>query len=345
MPAVVLFPHSSLRSAVEDAVRRLSSDMSTFISLLVDFDLSGEWAFDNVASCAHWVATRADTELCTAREWLRIGHALSAVDEVARRFSDGRLSYSKVRALTRVANAENQHELCDIAARVPAAQLAVVLAGWLNRHESPEDCAKRQRASTKLKWRVEADGMVAGTFRYPPESLAPLTTAVDAQVIRTHRGKHAPAGGSRSRCVAKWPSLAQQRADALLALIAGGCANVLTEVVIHVRGDGCTLDDGTPIADSVVARLLSEAFIRVLIHDAERRPINASSRQRHPTDRQKRVVRERDRQCVDCGSTDLLQYDHYPDYEQSRHTIVDELKIRCAPCHHKRHGKQATESR
>ena len=58
MPAVVLSPHSSLRSAVEDAVRRLSSDMSTFISLLVEFDLSGKWAFDNAASCAHWVAAR-----------------------------------------------------------------------------------------------------------------------------------------------------------------------------------------------------------------------------------------------------------------------------------------------
>ena len=221
----------------------------------------------------------------------------------------------------------------------PAAQLAFALAGWLNRHESPEDRAKRHRASTKLKWRVEADGMVAGSFRYPPESSAPLTTAVDAHVVRTQRGNHAPAGERSSRCVAKWPSLAQQRADALLALIAGGGANVITEVVIHVRGDGCTLDDGTPIADSVVARLLSEAFIRVLIHDAERRPINASSRRRHPTTRQKRVVRERDRKCVDCGSTDLLQYDHDPDYELTKHTIVDELEIRCAPCHHKRHGR------
>ena len=130
-----------------------------------------------------------------------------------------------------------------------------------------------------------------------------------------------------------------------MAVLAGGGARVISEVIIHVRGDGCTLDDGTPIADSAVARLLSQAFIRVLIHDAERRPINASSRQRHPTQRQKRVVHERDRKCVDCGSTDLLRYDHDPDYEQSRHTTTDELKLRCAPCHHKRHGKPAAENR
>ena len=139
--------------------------------------------------------------------------------------------------------------------------------------------------------------------------------------------------------------MGQQRADALMALLTGGGATVVSEVVIHVRGDGCTLDDGTPIADSVVARLLSEAFIRVLIHDAQRRPVNASSRQRHPTTRQKRVVRERDRACVDCGSTDLLRYDHDPDYDFTKHTTIDELKLRCAPCHHKRHAKQKAAAR
>jgi hypothetical protein len=74
-----------------------------------------------------------------------------------------------------------------------------------------------------------------------------------------------------------------------------------------------------------------------LIHDAERRPVNASSRRRHPTIRQRRVVQERDRRCVDCGSTELLECDHDPPYEQTRRTIVEELELRCANCHHRRH--------
>ena len=342
MSTAVLSSHmsSSLRSAVVDGARRLSLDMSAFISLLVDFDLGGEWAFDNARSCAHWVAQRADIELCTVREWLRIGHALTTVDEIARRFADGQLSYSKVRALTRVADADNQHELCAIAERVSAGELHGALAAWLNRTESPEQRQQRQRAQTKFGWRTEADGMIAGWFRYPPASGGVLTSTVDTQVMRAKRGEDAPTDASTSPSVTKWPTLTQQRADALITVITNGGANVTTEVIIHIRGDGATLDDGTPIADSAVAQLLSQAFIRVLIHDANGRPINASSRQRHPTDRQKRVVRERDRACVDCGSTNLLIYDHDPDYEQTRHTIIEELKIRCAPCHHKRHAKQ-----
>ena len=338
--AVLPSRSSSMRSAVVDGAQRLSLDMSTYLLLLVDFDMSGEWAFDNSPSCAHWVADRADIEVCTVREWLRVGHALRGVDEVARRFADGRLSYSKVKALTRLADADNQHELCAIAERVPASLLAEALARWLKDHTSADDLAKRHRAATRLSWRLDVDGMIVGSFRYPPEVFAILKALVDAQVARAVRGQRATAGESKSLRVNKWPSLAQQRADALIALITAGDSRFVTEIVLHVRGDGCTLDDGTPIADSVVERLASGAFLRALIHDAERRPINASSRRRHPTPRQKRVIHERDRRCVDCGATDLLRYDHEPAYEQTRHTVVEEVEIRCAPCHYKRHAEQ-----
>lgn len=90
-----------------------------------------------------------------------------------------------------------------------------------------------------------------------------------------------------------------------------------------------------------VARIAPEAFIRALILDAEGRPIDASPRRRHPSTRQKRVVKERDRVCVDCGSNVLLEYDHVPDFAQSGRTVVDELELRCAPCHRRRHERSA----
>ena len=141
---------------------------------------------------------------------------------------------------------------------------------------------------------------------------------------------------------ATWPTLAQQRADALVALLTNGGADIVTELVIHVRGDGCTLDNGTPVPDHAVARLIPTAFIRMLIHDANRRPINASRRQRFPTTRQKRVVRARDQRCIDCGATDLIQYDHEPDYDITNHTIVEELHCRCSRCHRTRHQETPT---
>lgn len=136
------------------------------------------------------------------------------------------------------------------------------------------------------------------------------------------------------------PSLAQQRADAFVALFLRLEIGLTTEVVIHVRADQHTFDDGTPLTTSAVTRQLDDAFIRLLQHDAERRPINASSRRRHPTTRQARVVMEaHGHECVDCASTSLLELDHNPPYEVTRHTVTDELEPRCAPCHRARHRR------
>ena len=115
---------------------------------------------------------------------------------------------------------------------------------------------------------------------------------------------------------------------------------MVTELVVHVRGDGCSLDDGTPLTDSVVASMIPGAHLRALIHDADGQALNASGRRR-PTVRQKRVVKERHRRCVDCGSHDLLEYDHNPPFELTGRTHVDELELRCAPCHRARHAGDA----
>ena len=137
------------------------------------------------------------------------------------------------------------------------------------------------------------------------------------------------------------PTLAQQRADAFMVLFLELNISLTTEVVIHVRGDGNTFDDGTPITTNAIAGQLESSFIRLMIHDSERRPINASSRRRHPTTRQQRVVMEaHDHECVDCASTDLLELDHNPPFHVTRRTITTELEPRCSPCHRARHRSE-----
>jgi len=336
-------PHdepASLRVAVVAAGERWSSGQRTLVRLVGELDASGEWADDGAPSCAHWVAIAIDVEVCTAREWVRIGRALVELPGIAEAFEEGRLSYSKVRSLTRIATPDNEVELCTLADRVPASRLTHALASWLTRNESPVETEVRHHAARNFGWRLDVDGMIVGSFRLSPAAAAQITAPVEARVSQTRPdvlSSNASADASFDGRVRRWPSFAQQRADALVDLVSGGGAAITTEIVFHVRGDGSTLDDGTPIADSVIERIAPRAFVRALIHDAERRPINASGRQRHPTTRQRRVVKERDQVCADCGATDFLQYDHDPDYEVSHRTVVDELRLRCPTCHRARH--------
>ena len=332
----------SLRAAVIAAGVRWSAGQRRLVRLVGVLDRSKEWELDGASSCAIWVANAVDVEVCTAREWVRIGRSLVELDVIDNAFQQGLLSYSKVRALTRIATPETQVELCALAQRVPAARLAHALAAWLARNETSEETDARHDEARAFTWRIDLDGMMVGSFRFSPAVGSEIVNPVEALVVqgRAARERDTAPADALSRRSRRWPSIAQQRADGLLQLIRSGGAAVTTEIVMHVRGDGCSLDDGTPITGSVVDRIAPNAFLRALIHDAESRPINASGRQRHPTNRQRRVVKARDRVCVDCGASEFLQYDHEPAWDVSRHTVVDEICLRCWPCHRARHRRK-----
>jgi hypothetical protein len=322
----------SYRAAVLEAGGIWHDQHHRLLQRIAELDRSGEWEADGVPSCAHWLADALQTQQSTAREWVRVARALAALPEVDAAFASGGLSYSKIRTLTRVATSETQTELIGLAKQVSAGRLTHALAAWQLRRETPAETETRQRARTALWFHDDIHGMAVATVRLPPEEMAKVSGAIERRVRDRRPDASADASG-------RWPSLARQRADAFVDHWneGGGRPATVTEIVLHVRGDGSTMDDGTPVADGLIARIVPASFLRALIHDAQGRPINASGRHRHPSIRQRRVVHERDRRCVDCGSTELLDYDHDPPWERTGRTVVDELHLRCVTCHHRRH--------
>src|SRR5262249_43173931 len=128
--SVVPQPASSLRDEIVEVGARWSGNLRRLVHLAAELDASLEWSLDRAPTCAHWIADSLDIEVCTAREWLRIGRALADLDIIDAAYTQGRLSYSKVRALTRVATPDNEEELCQLAEEVPAARLVPALAAW-----------------------------------------------------------------------------------------------------------------------------------------------------------------------------------------------------------------------
>ncbi|MHB1138653.1 MAG: hypothetical protein ACYC2O_06815 [Microthrixaceae bacterium] len=358
-------PAAEVQHRLIDLGRRWSRHQHELCRLLAFYERSGHWVSSGATSCTAWAADALEVERGTVREWLRVGHAMFALADVDAAFADGLLSYSKVRALTRVAidHPDRQSELIELAAGSTAAALPWELARWTGREEDPEERDRRHRRETALTVRTEPDGAVVISARVPPLEGAMVMRTIDAHVGRvgnsgptanTERGEDAPADASSPPSVDDTPrrSLARRRAEAFTDLLggdvagawvggpAGGRRGPLGELVIHLRGDGATLEDGTPIAGHVVERIAPASFLRVLIHDAERRPINASGRQRHPTLRQQRVVAERDgHACSEpkCSSRAFLDFDHDPPFAESKHTVIDELTLRCAFHHRGRH--------
>jgi hypothetical protein len=165
-----------------------------------DFADSDEWARDGSPTPAHWLAAIADVETCTAREWIRVGRALRSLPASADAFANGKLSYAKMRALTRFANPDNETELLELALDTTANHLARVLAAWLNRTSDPADLEAHQHQQRSVTSRLEPDGITTWTLRLPPLQAGTLAAALGQIVMRTTPSREPLAQTATDRC-------------------------------------------------------------------------------------------------------------------------------------------------
>ncbi len=237
--------------------------------------------------------------------------------------------------LTRIAEPDTEIELIALAATCTANDLAKAVASWAAGHLDPADIAARQHDNRYCSWRTDPDGMITITARLEPAVAGQVIAAIDTTVMTS---RDAPAGASAG----------QQRADTLATLVTGGGAKFHAEVLLNVceRPDGtisACLTDGTPVPGPGYSDLYNHAYLRLLIRDAHGHPIDATNRRRHPTTRQKRVVQARAGWTCDqpgCNARTFLQTHHTTPYQDSGHTVTDELRLKCA-LHHREHHQRA----
>ena len=97
-----------LDAAIGRLVRQANSECYRMLVLVREFDDRFGWRKWSFKSCAEWLAYRSEISLSAAREKVRTAHALRGLPAIAAAFAEGRLSYTKVRALTRVT--DQRHE-------------------------------------------------------------------------------------------------------------------------------------------------------------------------------------------------------------------------------------------
>jgi len=111
--------------ADELAVLAAQVDVGThrLLTCIRRFDESEEWGHQGARTCADWLAWRIGLAPGAAREKVRVARALGRFPAIDAAMASGRLSYAKVRALTRVATPTNEARLVEIALAATGAQL------------------------------------------------------------------------------------------------------------------------------------------------------------------------------------------------------------------------------
>jgi len=93
------------------------------LCLIAEFDRREGWFQWGILSCAHWLNWKCGIGLGAARDKVRVARSLESLPKISEAFRTGRVSYSKVRAMTRVATRENEDYLLQIARHGTAAHV------------------------------------------------------------------------------------------------------------------------------------------------------------------------------------------------------------------------------
>ncbi len=251
-----------LGEAIAALAARLHAATYELLVLLREFDERKGWN-NGCLSCAHWLHWRTGIDLGAAREKVRVAKALPALPRVSAAMQRGRVSYAKVRALTRVATADNERSLLDLALAGNCAHVERFVRAWrrVDRMQAARE-GETKHLNRQLSTWVDDDGMVVIRGRLTPEVGAVVQRALEAAADRLFRGATAAPTG---HAMAEELTPAQRRADAL-ALLAesalaadfdGGTAGDRYQVVLHVTTDESGVDQ---VAPAPAAATASDSF-------------------------------------------------------------------------------------
>ena len=271
---------------VEQELRELAAHLDAgacrFLLLLAEFDERRGWADWGCRSAAQWLSWRCGIGLVAGRQKVKVAHALTELPLVGEAFSKGEISYSKVRAVVRVAKDETEATLLEWA-RTGTAEHVERICRARRRVDVAE--ANDIHARRSLTWRWDEDGSFVLRGRLPAEDGAVVLAALDALLADSAESPVHPETDSAESPATMDPPAAR-RADALVHMaeltLAGGTEGAPggehTPVVVHVDAetlvghddDGeCSLEDGPAIAPETARRLACSAEVFMMVKDAK----------------------------------------------------------------------------
>ena len=350
-----------LGEQIAELAAHLNAATARLLDLIREFDERGGWG-NGFSSCAHWLTWRIGLSLGAAREHVRVARALPTLPRIAQALACGELSYSKVRALTRVATPETEERLLAIGRNGTAHHVERIVRGWrrLDRIAEAKETTRRHRART-LRVYQDEDGMVVIHARLEPEYGAVVKQALAAareQVYRRLPKERVPAGtshgGTRETLADGFedaPTVEQQHADALVLLAENALHQVIDpgtpaeryQVVVHVDAEvlenpdapGQSLvEDGVSVSAETSQRLACDASRVVMRHDADGRITEVGARTRTIPPALRRALQHRDRHCRFPGcALRFTQGHHIQHWAHGGPTTLSNLAMLCRRHH------------
>ena len=306
---------------------------------IAEFDEKKLWGQGGLCSCAHWLNWKCGIGMNAGREKVRVARALGGLPKISQAFRRGEISYSKVRAITRVAHAGNEDYLLKIARHGTAHHVETLVRGYRRavRLNDPA-IAERQHCAREFSYRWDEDGSLMFNGRLPAEVGALLMKALESAVDASRKDEDVTAETREP--------IAAKRADALAAMAETWLANGPAissaadryQVLLHVTAETPAeshLQDGPHVTAETSKRTCCDASISRLISDDKGEPISIGRKSRVIPPPMRRALRARDRGCRFPGCTHRYFIDghHIKHWSDGGETSLDNLVQLCRQHH------------
>jgi hypothetical protein len=315
------------------AAREMAAASAEFLEAIWDCDDQGLWRRQGATCLSSWLAARFGATAGTAREWVRVAHALRDLPAIFGAYRSGRLSWDQLRPLARFATPESDALWSRRAPRLRPSTLWREAERHRRVRVKDEQEARRQRWLS-LWWDQESPTPVLClSGMLPPEEGA----AVEAVLAR--RAEEVVLTDEPDT-----PGDARM-ADALVELVtgSGGRESSSPTLVIHADADlvaGPERSSGPWLAETEGGRRLSAEAVRRLACDARvewvlesgGRPVGIGRRGRTVPGQLARVLRHRDGgtcRFPGCERKRWLQAHHLVHWAHGGATNLDNLVLLC----------------
>ncbi|WP_423927761.1 DUF222 domain-containing protein [Candidatus Palauibacter sp.] len=338
-----------LGDEIAELCAHLDAGQYRLLSLLHLFDREERWS--GWRSCAHWLSWRTGISTGPARERVRVARRLAELPLTAAEMESGRLSWSKVRALTRVATPQNEERLVDFALRHTASQVerfvraqrsaeAAAAVGW----DGESELAHRRHLSVQ----VDHDGMYRIRGRLLPEVGALLMQALDAagdELYRQEReadreAEAAPEPEPEPEAEAAWepaplrlPRTPVERNHDALGAWLEERTEARVQLVVHTvagNADVVATEDGSCVPAGTSRRLSCDAEAVRVERGLDGSVLDVGRRRRTVNWRLRKALDVRDGGCrfPGCGSR-YTQAHHAIPWAEGGETSLDNLILLC----------------
>jgi hypothetical protein len=345
----------ALGDAIAELASRIQAATYELLVMVRHFDERGGWG-QGFTSCAHWLNWRTGLAMGAAREKVRVAKALADLPRLSDAMRRGTVSYSKVRAITRVATPETEERLLTFARSGTAAHVERLIRAWrrVDRIAAADD-DRRQHEGRCLRTWLNEDGMLVIRGRLSPELGAVVQRALEAATERLYQNATGRDNDADSGVPGGDPgastTVAQRRADALGLLaesalaadLAPGTAADRYQVMVHVETDAlradsntgqAAMDDGIRVSAETSRRMACDAATIVMRHDPAGSVLDVGRKTRTIPPAIRRALVARDHHCCfpGCESRhcDAHHVRHWADGGATR---LDNLVLLCRRHH------------